>query len=86
MTVWLWDAGNARGVSDDESRARQAASACLRDGRAGTARVERALLVIGGSWLTSGYRRTGDGWLALPRRDGRVLWAPLARAAELAAS
>ena len=86
MIVWLWDAGDARGVSDDESRARQAASAYLYDGRAGTVRVERALLVVGGSWLTSGYRRTGEGWLARPRRNGRVRWVPLARAPELAAS
>jgi hypothetical protein len=58
----------------------------LRDGQAGSARVERALLMVGGAWLTSGYQRTGTGWLAQPRRDGKVNWVPLANSPELAAS
>jgi hypothetical protein len=78
MMVWLWEAGNGRGVSDDMSRAREAASACLRGSGAGSARVERALLMLGGDWLTFGYHRTGVGWLAQPRQDGQVSWAPLA--------
>jgi hypothetical protein len=86
MTVWLWEAGNRRGVSDDLSRAREAAAASLRDGRTGSARVEQALLMLGGGWLTSGYQRTGEGWLAQPRRNGEVSWVPLASAPELAAS
>jgi hypothetical protein len=77
MTVWLWEAGSGRGVSDDLSRACAAASACLRGGQADSARVERALLLAGGNWLTSGYHRTGVGWLAQPRRDGGVSWVPL---------
>ena len=78
MTVWLWEAGSGRGVSDDPSQACAAASACLRGGQADSARVERALLLAGGDWLTSGYHRTGVGWLAEPRRDGGVSWVPLA--------
>jgi hypothetical protein len=85
MMVWLWETGSERGVSDDLTRACEAASACLRDGQAGSARVERALLMVGGNWLISGYQRTGTGWLAQPRRDGEVSWAPLAGSPELAA-
>jgi hypothetical protein len=40
--------------------------------------VERALLMLGGDRLTSGYQRTGVGWLAQPCQDGQVSWAPLA--------
>src|SRR5215831_13537728 len=36
------------------------------------------LLLAGRDWLTSGYHRTGVGWLAQPRRDGGVSWVPLA--------
>ena len=86
MTVWLWETGSEREVSDDLSRACEAAEACLRRGQAGPARLERALLLVGGDWLTSGYHRTGEGWLAQPRRDGEVSWVPLEGAPELAAS
>jgi hypothetical protein len=86
MNVWLWEAGRARGVSDDPSRARAAAVASLRADGAGTAQVERAWLTAGGGWLTAGYRRTGEGWLARTRRDGQVRWVPLAGAPERAAS
>ncbi len=86
MTVWLWEAGNGRGVSDDLSRAREAAAACLRGSRANSARVEQALLLVGGGWLTSGYHRTGTGWLAKPRRDGEVSWVPFEDSPELAVS
>ncbi|WP_300603448.1 hypothetical protein [Trebonia sp.] len=71
MIVFLWDAGNAHGVTDDESRARQAAGACLISGQATTARVERAVTVLGICTLTTCYQRTGDGWSAR-RRDGRI--------------
>ncbi len=84
MTVWLWEAGARRGVSDDLSRAREAASASLREGRASSARVEQARLMLGGGWLTSGYQRTGEGWLGQPRRDGEIRWVPLVSAPELA--
>ncbi len=78
MIVFLWDAcgpGRFRGVTDDEGRARQAAEACLADGRAQSARVELARSVLDIPDLTTDYQRTGQGWMAL-RRDGRVTWAP----------
>ncbi len=56
----------------------------MRGGEAGSARVERALLMAGDRWLTSGYRRTGEAWVARPRRDGRIRWARLRAPAELA--
>ena len=74
MIVWLWDAGNARGVTDDESRAQQAAQASLRGSGADTARVEGAALVTGVRTLTTVYRRTGTGWLALRDRNGHIRW------------
>ena len=84
MNVWLWEAGGGRGVSDQERRARAAAAAYVRGGQAGSARVERALLMAGDRWLTSGYRRTGEAWEARSRRDGRVRWTRLRAPAELA--
>jgi hypothetical protein len=86
MIVWLWEAGSGRGVSDAEPRARAAAAASLRGGQADSARVERALLVAGDRWLISGYRRTGDAWLARLRGDGRIRWTRLRAPAESAAS
>jgi hypothetical protein len=86
VIVWLWDAGSGRGVTDDESRARRAAEALIRTGRADTARVERAFLVAGLSVLTSGYARTGHGWTAQPRPGGLIRWVPLPAAPQQAAS
>lgn len=74
--MWLWDAPRARGVSDDGARAKQAAEQAMR-AAAGAARVERAILVSGGSAMGSGYRRLGDGWTGRPRGDGGIRWAPL---------
>ena len=86
MIVWLWDAGNGHGVTDDEVRARQAAEAFIRGGQAGAARVERAHLVTEIRALTSGYARTGHGWTAQPRRNGLIKWVPLPATPELSAS
>lgn len=85
VIVWLWDAGTGRGVTDDESRARQAAEAFMRSGQADTARVERASLVTEVRTLTTGYARTGQGWTAQPRRNGLIRWTPLTDAPEQAA-
>ena len=77
VIVFLWDVrtldgGSARGVTDDEARARLAASDVMRDtGVIG--RVERAYPLAGGAWLTDGYRRLGSGWSA-ELRGGRVRW------------
>lgn len=82
MIVFLWDAcGSSRfyGVSDDESRARQAAESCIGRGAAGSARVEVVQLVTGFAALTSHYKRTGRGWTAQRhRQDGVVTWTPFA--------
>jgi hypothetical protein len=90
MIVYLWDAAGsaftALGVTDDQSRARQAAEACIRDGQAASARVEQAQLVSGIRALNPGYARLGQGWTAQPGRNGRVRWVPLADASEQAAS
>ena len=58
----------------------------MRDGQAGSAQVERALLMAGDRWLTSGYRRTGEAWVARSCRDGRVRWTRLAAPAQLVTS
>jgi hypothetical protein len=56
VVVWLWETGTVSGVCDDETRAKQAAQACM----SGYARVERARLMLGG--LTAHYERLGEGW------------------------
>jgi hypothetical protein len=80
---FLWEADGpeqgCRGVSGDELGARQAATECLRNGQATTARVEAAVTAIGTATLTDDYRRTGDAWQAR-LSDGRVTWAPVPRA------
>jgi hypothetical protein len=86
VIVWLWDAGSGRGVTDDESRARRAAEAFMRSGRADAARVERAHLVAGLSVLTSGYARTGQGWTAQSRPGGLIRWVSLPAAPQQVAS
>ena len=86
ITCWLWDAGSACGVTDEEPRARKAAAECMRVGRADTARVEKAILVAGAGTLTMVHARVGIGWSAHRYRDGRIRWKPLPAARELAAS
>jgi hypothetical protein len=77
VIVFLWDVrtlngGSARGVTDDEIRARLAASDVMRDtGVMG--RIERAYPLAGGAWLTDGYRRLGSGWSA-ELHGGRMRW------------
>ncbi len=82
--AWLWDAGSTHGVTDDGSRAREAAGASMRDAGADTARVESAILVTGVRTLTMGYRRTGTGWLAFRDSSGHIRWKPLSGAPERA--
>jgi hypothetical protein len=77
IIVWLWDAGSAHGISDDDARAREAAEGLIRDGRARSARVERACVVAGIQSLYTGYTRLGRGWTARPRRGGTVRWVAL---------
>ena len=76
MVLWLWDVqGPAHfcGVTDSDSRAREAAEACLTG--ACTALVERAHLVLGMT-LTSVYERTGSGWRLARDPAGRASWLP----------
>ena len=77
ITIWLWDACSASGVTDGGPRAREAADVCLRAGSADTARVELALLVHGTSTMTMFHNRTGMGWSAQRYRNGRTAWKPL---------
>jgi hypothetical protein len=80
LLVWLWEADGSRrfrGVSDDENAARLAAARCITSGRAETATVEAASLVLGVSSLSDFYYRTGAGWRARGSGAG-VCWVPLA--------
>ena len=87
MIVYLWDAdgpaSGARGVTDDPARAQEAAEACLTNGQATAARVEKTNLVTGIRALNPGYTRLGHGWTAQPRRKGRIRWVPLRGSPEL---
>ena len=88
MIVWLTDTtgpGMVAGVTDSEAKALRDAEELLTEGRASTARVEFAFMQAGGSWLSDGYRRTGNGWTASRSDDGTVRWARFSRLA-LAAS
>jgi hypothetical protein len=80
VIVWLWDASiparSGRGVTDDETRARQAAEAWMCSGNAGGVRVEKAFTVLGNATLTVGYERTGEGWAAQRDPGGRITWTP----------
>lgn len=86
IICWLWDAGSSCGVTDDGSRARDAAAKCLHADGVELARVEKALLVPGTHTLTMVHSRTGMGWSARRCRDGRITWKPLPVSQELAAS
>jgi hypothetical protein len=76
MIVWLWDAGSAHGVSDDDARAREVAETLIRDGRASSARVEMAVLNSVRA-LDPDYGRLGCGWTAQRHRSGAVRWVAL---------
>lgn len=74
MILWLWDAGSAHGVTDDESRARTSVTTFMLSSAANCARVESATLVTGVRTLTMIYRRTGNGWLARRDSSGQIRW------------
>lgn len=74
MILWLWDAGSAHGVTDDESRARKNVTTLMQSNAANCARVESATLVTGVRTLTMIYRRTGNGWLARRDGSGQIRW------------
>jgi len=74
VIVWLWDAGNAHGVTDDESRARKTVTTFMQNNEADSARVESATLVTGVRTLSTVYRRTGMGWSASRDGNGCIRW------------
>jgi hypothetical protein len=86
VTVFLWEAGNRMGVTDDEKRARRAAAASIRGGHATVARVEQALALPGIFTLVFDYHRTGTGWTGRRRGDGRISWVPLPAAGTVASA
>lgn len=77
MMVWLWEAGKACGVSDDDVKARDAAEAFMHAGQASSLRVEGARLLTGANSLYTGYMRLGRGWTGVARQGGPVRWRPL---------
>jgi hypothetical protein len=83
VIMYLWTASGhdiasfrAAGVSDDQARARNAAEALLRTGKAGTAYIECAYTAMATSTLSLCYVRTGTGWRARLGHAGRVVWTP----------
>ena len=89
MIVWLWDAygpaRGGRGITDDEERAIQNAETLMRSGQARVAQVESAHADLGTRTLTSGYRRTGQGWRGRYGDTG-IRWESFAPAPETVAS
>jgi hypothetical protein len=76
VIVWLWDAGSALGVTDDEARARKTVTAFMQNNKVDSARLESATLATGVRTLTTVYRRTGIGWSG--RRYGsQITWRRL---------
>lgn len=83
VIMYLWTAAGhdiasfrAAGVSDDQARARNAAEALLRTGKAGTAYIECAYTAMATNTLSLCYVRTGTGWQARLGQAGRVDWTP----------
>jgi len=82
--MYLWTAPGrdtavlhrASGVTDDQSRARQAAELLLRTGQAATAYIECAYTAMAAATLNSCYVRTGAGWWAQLSQAGQVVWTP----------
>lgn len=87
--MYLWTAPGpetaafrrASGVSDDQSKARQAAELLLRTGQAATAYIECAYTAIASATLNSCYVRTGAGWWAQQSQAGQVVWTPFTASA-----
>jgi hypothetical protein len=82
--MYLWTAPGrgtaafrrASGVSDNQSRAEQAAELLLRTGQAATAYIECAYTAMTAATLNSCYVRTGAGWRAQLSQAGQVVWTP----------
>ena len=86
MYIWTAPGGGAAGirratgVSDDHTRAREAAEAALRNVQAGTAYIERVYTALATPALSLCYVRTGTGWRAQVGQAGRVVWTPFTTA------
>jgi hypothetical protein len=74
MRLWLWDAGNYHGVTNDEDRALECAEHWMRAGD--IARVELAILTTSFQRLSAEHIRTGTGWTG-HRTAHKVTWTPL---------
>jgi hypothetical protein len=80
VIVWLWRAGSALGVTDDEVKACTAVTSAMRSNRADTAVVEMAHFDDGVKSLSTGYVRADA-----PRRVARlhpgsqVSWSTVAK-------
>ena len=92
MKVYLWQAGTAEGVTDDDERARTLAASFMGENGAAEAVVETADLDIGIKALAAGYAKTqGKRWVA-QLHGSQVVWncrhvsAAKPAAPELAAS
>jgi hypothetical protein len=73
VSVWLWTAGSASGVSGSLEQAQEAAGTILTAGSAPSAQVESARLALSAA-LESAYQRTGQAWRARTTQSGRVHW------------
>lgn len=74
ITVYLWKAGSAQGVTDDSKRARRRAARSMRENGAAEAFVETLYFDDELSLMDAGYvNRGGPRWTG--RRQGnRVVW------------
>ena len=75
MLVYLWDAGDSSGVTDDLEKACRHVAESLSTDRAPAAIVEPASLDDGASTMDSGYVRAKGPFLTAYLRSGRVVWA-----------
>ncbi len=74
MKVYLWVAGSAEGVTDDDGRARSLAAGSMLENGAPDAVVEPAVFDDATKSLEAGYVRTaGLRWTA-HRQGGHVVW------------
>jgi hypothetical protein len=87
MIVWLWAAGSAEGVTDDEEKARRTAASSMCETGTGSAVVEQAYFIIGIDTLVTGYQKAGAPfWIARRHPGGRVSWTLHRAAPGLAAA
>jgi hypothetical protein len=90
VIIYIWTAPGggaagirrATGVSDNQTRAREAAEAALRTAQAATACIERVHTELAVSALSLCYVRTGTGWRAQVGQTGGIVWTPFTTARE----